>query len=67
MSTNEDPNPLDSELQIEVKNTFEVDWKKFLTSLKEKLPKFSPFVQKVSQITHSSNSIANVIDQINEF
>jgi hypothetical protein len=62
MSTNEDPNPLDSELKIKVKNTFEVDWKKFLTSLEKHFPN-SDFVQKVREFTESSESIAEVINK----
>jgi len=57
---------LDDELKTEVDNTFVFDWKTtFLPKLKQYFPR-SRFVENVSQITNSSNSIGEVITKISK-
>ena len=64
MRRNGEVSRLDNELKTKVDNTFEVDWKStFLPKLKQYFPR-SRFVENVSQITNSSNSIAEVISKL---
>lgn len=66
MSKNKDPSPLDDELKIDVKNTYQVDWKMtFLPKLEKYFPN-SDFVKRLKKITDlpATTSIWEVIVQL---